>query len=80
MSAPAKDPPRLLRWWENLPIGVQIGAVGPASVLLLWAAHVYLLNQPNGRGLGYGVFWGVLATGAIVGATRSERARRDARR
>jgi hypothetical protein len=32
------------------------------------------------RGLTYGVFWGILATAAIVGATRSERARRRAGR
>ena len=35
-----------------------------------------LLNQPLGRGLAYGVFWGALATAAIVGASRSEKARR----
>jgi hypothetical protein len=61
-------------------VGVQIAVVAPLAVLLLWAAHVFLLNQPVWRGLTYGVFWGVLATAAIVGATRSERARREARR
>jgi hypothetical protein len=39
--------------------------------------HVVFLNQPLGRGLSYGLFWGALATAAIVGASRSERARRD---
>jgi len=61
-------------------VGVQVAIVGPLAILLLWAAHVFLLNQPVGRGLAYGVFWGVLVTGAIVGATRSERARRRAGR
>lgn len=67
---------RLVERWENLHIGLQIAIVGPASILLLWLAHVTLLNQPTLRGLSYGVFWGVLLTIAVVGATRSERARR----
>lgn len=75
-SAPQRPVPPLLRWWEDLHILVQIAIVLPASVLLLWAAHVLLLNQPLGRGLAYGVFWGALATAAIVGASRSEKARR----
>jgi len=45
-------------------------------IIVLWVVHVTLLNQPVGRGLAYGVFWGVLATGAVVGASRSEKARR----
>ena len=39
-------------------MGVQVAIVGPLAILLLWAAHVFLLNQPVGRGLAYGVFWG----------------------
>jgi hypothetical protein len=70
------EPPAWLRRWEDLHVGVQVAIVAPLAVLLLWAVHVYLLNQPVWRGLTYGVFWGVLVTGAIVGATRSERARR----
>jgi hypothetical protein len=68
--------PAWLRRWEALHILVQVAVVLPVAVLVLWAAHVSLLNQPLGRGLAYGVFWGVLATGAIVGASRSEKARR----
>lgn len=67
----------LIRRWENLPLGVQIAIVGPASILLLWLIHVSLLNQPPLRGFSYGIFWGVLLTIALVGATRSERARRE---
>jgi hypothetical protein len=73
-------PPTLLRRWEELHVGVQVAIVAPVAILLLWAAHVFLLNQPVWRGLGYGVFWGLLATAAIVGASRSERARRASRR
>ncbi len=55
---------------------MQIAVVAPFAIALMWAAHVFLMNQPLGRGLVYAVFWGLLATGAIVGASRSERARR----
>lgn len=54
----------------------QVALLGPAAVLLLWAVHVIFLNQPVVRGLAYGVFWGLIATALIVGASRSERARR----
>ena len=74
------EPPAWLRRWEDLHVGVQVAIVAPLAVLLLWAAHVFLLNQPVWRGLTYGVFWGILVTAAIVGATRSERARRRAGR
>ncbi|HEX2504130.1 MAG TPA: hypothetical protein VHK00_09305 [Miltoncostaeaceae bacterium] len=74
------EPPAWLRRWEDLHVGAQIAIVAPLAILLLWAVHVFLLNQPVWRGLTYGVFWGILATAAIVGATRSERARREARR
>lgn len=61
-------------------MGVQVAIVAPLAVLLLWAAHVFLMNQPLWRGLSYGLFWGLLLTAAVVGATRSERARREAGR
>jgi hypothetical protein len=56
----------------------QVVIVGVPAVLILWAAHVWLLAQPVWRGFSYGVFWGLIATGAVVGASRSERARREA--
>jgi hypothetical protein len=71
---------RLVVLWEDLPIGVQIAVVLPAAILGLWALHVWVLGQPTGRGFGYALFWGLLATFAIVGATRAERARRRAAR
>lgn len=57
-------------------MGAQVAILAPVAILVLWAAHVVLMNQPLGRGLAYGVFWGLLATAAVVGASRSERARR----
>ena len=77
MSA-GSEPPALLRRWEALHIGVQVAIAAPLSVLLLWAAHVFLMNQPVGRGLAYGIFWGALLTAAVVGASRAEAARRRA--
>jgi len=43
---------------------------------VLWLGHIALLNQPNGRGFLYGVFWAIPLTVIIVGATRGERAKR----
>jgi hypothetical protein len=71
-----RPPPPWLRWWEDLHVGAQVAILAPVAVLVLWVAHVTLLNQPIGRGLAYGVFWGLLATAAVVGASRSEKARR----
>ena len=76
--APGTEPSPLLRRWEALHVGVQLAIVAPLAVLLLWAAHVGLMNQPAGRGLAYGIFWGALVTGAVVGASRAEAARRRA--
>lgn len=56
---------------------VQVAIVAPVAILVLWWVHVALLAQPLGRGFAYGVFWGLLVTAAVVGASRSERARRD---
>lgn len=54
----------------------QVAIVAPVAIIVLWIAHVSLLAQPLGRGLAYGVFWGLLVTAAVVGASRSEKARR----
>lgn len=76
---PGRRPDALLRRWEDLHVAVQLAVVAPLAVLLLWGAHVALMNQPVWRGLGYGVFWGLLLTAAVVGASRAERARRGER-
>lgn len=77
MRHPArKQPPSWLRRWEEIHVAAQVATVAPVAILVLWWGHVALLNQPLGRGLAYGIFWGLLVTWAVVGASRSERARR----
>ena len=70
-------PPRIVLWWEALHPAAQIAIVGPIAVALLFVLHVGPLNQPTGRGFGYAVFWGVIVTGLIVGASRAEHAKRS---
>lgn len=57
-------------------MAAQVAILLPAAILALWAVHIVFLNQPVGRGLAYGVFWGGIATALVVGASRSEKARR----
>lgn len=71
-----KERPSALVTWEELHIGVQIAVSFVLSVLILWVLHIGLLNQPNGRGFLYGLFWAVPLTVIVVGATRAERAKR----
>lgn len=71
-----RPPPPWLRAWEDLHVAVQVAIAAPVFVALLWLGHVVFLNQPLGRGLVYGVFWGLIVTAAVVGASRSEKARR----
>ncbi len=73
---PVNQRPRMIVWWEELHVGVQVAAAYVVSLIVLWVAHIALLNQPTGRAFVYGIFWAVPATVVIVGATRSERARR----
>ena len=68
--------PSFVVWWENLHVGVQIAATFIVGVVVLWFAHITLLNQPLGRGFLYAIFWAVPLTVLVVGATRTERARR----
>ncbi len=68
--------PALLIRWEDLAIGIQVAAAFVVSFVVLALIHMSLLNQPLGRSLWYGLFWGVLATVVIVAGTRTERARR----
>jgi hypothetical protein len=71
-----KPPPPWLRRWEDLHVAAQVAIAAPLAVLLLWLIHVVFMNQPVGRGFVYGVFWGLIATAVVVGASRSEKARR----
>ncbi len=68
--------PSLIVRWEELHVGVQIAVAFVVTTLLLWLAHVALLNQPTGRGFMYGLFWSVPLTFIVVAGTRSERAKR----
>ena len=79
MSAPVERN-RLLVWWEDLPIGVQIAVVQPLALAATWAAHMFLVGLTPGRSFTYAGFWGLLVTFLIVGSTRMERARRRAGR
>ena len=79
-APPHRPVPAWLRWWEDRHILVQIALVAPLTVVLLWVVHIELMNQPVWRGLSYGIFWGALLTGAVVGASRSEKARRQSGR
>lgn len=79
MLAAVNGQPTLITRWEDLHIGVQAVCAFVVSFVILVIAHIALLNQPLGRALWYGLFWGVLATVIIVLGTRAERARRLAR-
>lgn len=68
--------PSFVLWWENLHVGVQVAVAFIVALVVLWFGHVLLLNQPLGRGFVYAIFWAVPVTVVVVGATRSERARR----
>lgn len=70
----------MIERWERLRLGVQIAIVAPLAVGLLFVAHLTVLNQPLDRAVLYGIFWGALATFAIVAATRAERSKREAGR
>ena len=46
------------------------------SAPLLWLVHVTFLNQPEDRGVFYGIFWGIVVGLILLLATRSEKMRR----
>jgi hypothetical protein len=82
MDTPRSEPPRLLLAWEALNPGVQIAIAFPVLFVVLLLLHLGPLGQPASRAFFYGLFWGVLATGAVVAASRNEarkRATRDPR-
>ena len=74
--ADRRDPPLLLLRWESLRWPAQFALAFPVAVALLFLVHVTALNQPLLRGLSYALFWGVIATGIVVAASRNEAARR----
>jgi hypothetical protein len=80
MLAAVNGQQSLITRWEDLHIGVQAAAAFVVSFVLLVIAHIALLNQPLGRALWYGLFWGAIATVIILLGTRAERAKRLAQR
>jgi hypothetical protein len=66
----------LVRRWEALSARAQAAIAFPAAFVVMLLLHLGPFNQPFLRGLGYAVFWGAVLTGALVVASRAERARR----
>jgi hypothetical protein len=72
----SSDPPRLVLAWEALEGGKQAAIAFPVLAVVLFVLHIAFLNQPVGRAIGYGLFWAVPATWAVVRATAHERQKR----
>ena len=71
---------RLVAPWERLSVPVQIAIAFPTLSVLLFLLHLGPLNQPLLRAAFYGVFWSILATPAVILATRNElQKRREAK-
>jgi hypothetical protein len=74
-------PPRLVERWEALEGGHQAAIAYPICALILVLAHWSwpgLRDEPL-LALGYGLFWAMPATAAVVSATANERRKRRAR-
>jgi hypothetical protein len=72
-------PPKLLLRWEALEAGKQAALALPVLSFVLFLIHLGPLNQPVGRAIGYGIFWAIPATWAIVTASQHERKKREQR-
>ncbi len=79
MLAAVNGRPEIVTRWEDLHVGVQVVVAFAVSFVVMTLVHWTVLNQPVGRGLWYGLFWGAVLTVVIILATRAERARRIAR-
>ena len=71
-----KQPGPLVTRWEALAAPVRFLVAFVVSAPILWLIHVTVLNQPEDRGVFYGVFWGVVVALILLLATRSEKMRR----
>jgi tetrahydromethanopterin S-methyltransferase subunit F len=71
-----QEPGPIARRWESLAAGVRFAIVFVISSPILYELHIHWLNQPEGRGLFYGVFWGAVLALLLLGATHNEKARR----
>jgi hypothetical protein len=63
---------RLIAPWERLSVPVQIAIAFPTLSVVLFLLHLGPLKQPPIRAAFYGVFWSILATPAVIVATRNE--------
>ena len=74
-----KPPPRVVLWWESLEGGKQAALALPVLSVILFFAHIGPLHQPVGRAIGYGIFWAIPCTWAVVTASQHERRKRERR-
>lgn len=72
-------PPKLLLRWESLDGGKQAALALPVLAVVLFFVHIGPLHQPVGRAIGYGIFWAIPATWAVVTASQHERKKRQQR-
>ena len=79
MAVSQKQPPRPVVWWESLEGGKQAAIALPVLSVILFFAHLGPLHQPVGRAIGYGIFWAIPATWAVVTASQHERRKREKR-
>jgi hypothetical protein len=73
----AHEPGPIARRWESLAAGVRFAIVFVVTSPLLYELHIHFLNQPEGRGAFYGVFWGAVAGLIMLLATHSEQLKRQ---
>jgi hypothetical protein len=71
-----KEPGTFAERWEALSAPIRFAIAFVVSAPILWLVHVKFLNQPEDRGVFYGVFWGVVVALVLLLATRSEKMRR----
>jgi hypothetical protein len=71
------EPGPIARRWESLAAGVRFAIVFVVTSPLLYELHIHFLNQPEGRGAFYGVFWGAVAALIMLLATHSEQLKRQ---
>jgi hypothetical protein len=70
------QPGPFARRWEALAAPVRFAITFVISAPILWLIHITFLNQPEDRGIFYGIFWGVVVGLVLLLATRTEKMRR----
>lgn len=71
-----KEPGPFAARWEALSGPVRFVISFVISAPILWLIHITVLNQPEDRGIFYGVFWGMVVGLVLLLATRTEKMRR----